>query len=313
MFRDDFLFQKYDDAPFLSDQLLLPALAKGFDVHVVASFTPSYMFRLLEDLADSPEIEPGLLNLVFCMPFTAGFGSNPAKVFRDYLSAFALDDAQVLDFAANALELFSEGSLRFSAVVSKTAKDFAKGTLGAITNVADEDPDYFTFVDAKGGDYNSPVVPQRSWIESEANSAEQMLEVVLDSNSDSIDGFAKISETRVRGWFQEIVTGTSEKESSQSANLTPDLEEELDEFEQFIESAERLDEDSIEFLEYDELFDFELPQESQETSVSVHDAQDGHIPPLPMSIAGLVGPAWATCVCGAKFMRADGCPHGFWE
>jgi hypothetical protein len=313
MFRDDFLFQKYDDAPFLSDQLLLPALAKGFDVHVVASFTPSYMFRLLEDLADSPEIEPGLLNLVFCMPFTANFGTNPAKVFRDYLSEFALDDAQVLDFAANALQLFSEGSLRFSAVVSKTAKDFAKGTLGAITNVADEDPDYFTFVDAKGGDYNSPVVPQRSWIESEANSAEQMLEVVLDSNSDSIDGFAKISETRVRGWLQEIVTGTTEKESSESANLTSDLEEELDEFDQFIESAEHLDEDSIEFLEYGELFDFELPPESQETSVSVHDAQDGHIPPLPMSIAGLVGPAWATCVCGAKFMRANGCPHGFWE
>jgi hypothetical protein len=50
------------------------------------------------------------------MPFTTGFGNNPAKVFRDYLSAFALDDAQVLDFAANALQLFSEGSLRFSAV-----------------------------------------------------------------------------------------------------------------------------------------------------------------------------------------------------
>jgi len=95
--------------------------------------------------------------------------------------------------------------------------------------------------------------------------------------------------------------------------LTPGLEEELDEFEQFVESAEYLDEDSVEFLEFGELFEFELPLESLETSVSVHDAQDGHIPPLPVSIAGLVGPAWATCVCGTQFMRADGCPHGFWD
>lgn len=312
MFRDKFSFHKYDDAPFLSDQLLLPALANGFDVHVVAAFTPSYIFRLLEDLADSPEIEPGLLNIVFCIPLTTSFGTQPAEVFRNYLLEYALDDAQVLDFAANAIQLFAEGGLRFSAVVSTTAKSFTKGTIGAITNSGDNN-DYFTFLDAKGGDYNSPVVPQRSWIDDESYAAEQMLEVILDSNSDSLVGFAKISETRIHSWFKEIVSGITEKGPTESISASIEVGDEQDEFDQFVSSADELDEEAFDSIEFDELFDFEVPPDSLETAVTVHDAKEGHIPPLPISIAGLVGPAWATCICGTQFMRATGCPHGFWD
>ncbi len=65
---------------------------------------------------------------------------------------------------------------------------------------------------------------------------------------------------------------------------------------------------------------FGIEAESDEISVSGNfgvvvesrDIEFGHIPPLPVSIADLVGPAQAKCPCGRTILRAYGCDQVSW-
>ncbi len=364
MFRDQFLEPKYDDAPHLSDQLLLPNLALGHSVYLLSAFAPSYIFRLVEDLAKSPEVEPGFLNIVFFVPGDLALKSSGIARFRNYLLNYAESEAQVADFVNSALQVIDEGNtqgvggLNISILHTSQKTPLAKGCMGVITSSEDQ-RDYVTFVDAKGGDYNSPVRPKKSWINEDFFEAEGVLSKVVEASGGNHSRGMFVSGAEALDWLthlanyysdnppapvpapvepeehvsvEEIVAEAVTKvdweaaqvdlrdnnfsRSTALADSDVDGAEDVEEdnfLEYLLELEEFQDEDNYGWFDGSDTFEDFIPVGDFGVVVEAREAIDGHIPPLPASIADLVGPARAQCPCGEIIIRAYGCPEVDWE
>lgn len=364
MFRDQFLEPKYDDAPHLSDQLLLPNLALGHSVYLLSAFAPSYIFRLVGDLAKSPEVEPGFLNIVFFVPGDLALKSSGIARFRNYLLNYAESEAQVADFVDSALQVIDEGNtqgvggLNISILHTSQKTPLAKGCMGVITSSEDQ-RDYVTFVDAKGGDYNSPVRPKKSWVNEDFFEAEGVLSKVVEASGGNHPRGMFVSGAEALDWLTHLANYYSDNppapapaqveseeylsveetvaeavtkvdwespqadlsDNSFSRNTaladsdvdeTEDVEE--DNFlEYLLELEEFQDEDNYGWFDGSDTFEDFIPVGDFGVVVEAKEAIDGHIPPLPASIADLVGPARAQCPCGEIIIRAYGCPEVDWE
>lgn len=365
MFRDQFLEPKYEDAPHLSDQLLLPNLALGHSVYLLSAFAPSYLFRLVEDLAKSPEVEPGFLNIVFFVPGDLALKSSGIARFRNYLLNYAESEAQVANFVNGALQLIDEGNthgvggLNISILHTAQKTALAKGCMGVITSAEDQ-KDYVTFVDAKGGDYNSPVRPKKSWVNEDFFEAEGVLAKVVEASGGNHPRGMFVSGAEALDWLTHLANyylanppavvvhetddsiGKDEVEaivaeatkqvdweigpgnvivdkrfasgSKTDADEEDDEDDEEDDFlDYLLELDEFQDEDNYGWFDGSDTFEEFIPIGDFGVVVEAKEAIDGHIPPLPASIADLVGPARAQCPCGQVIIRAYGCPEVDWE
>lgn len=326
-FRDTFTESKYEDAPFLSDQLLLPNMAQGHDVHLFTAFAPSYIFRLVADLAKSPEVEPGFLSITFFVPGDLTSKSTGIARFRNYLLKYAESEEEISAFVNNVLLLAEEGSeegvggIRVSILHTSQQRPLARGCIGIVSS-AETPEDYVAFSDEKGGDYNSPVRPLRSWEDADFFAAQDILRKVAEASNGDHPRGTLVSDKETLDWFTYL------------ANWYIENPPKVPEAAQTIDSSnldqEEADESEDEFLGYlQELSDFEdeesygwfgMDDESEElfahsnfgVVVASNDTEFGHIPPLPTSIADLVGPAQAKCPCGRTITRAYGCDQVSW-
>jgi hypothetical protein len=326
-FRESFMQSKYEDAPHLSDQLLLPNMAKGHDVHLFSAFAPSYLFRLVADLASSPEVEPGFLSITFFVPGDLTLRSTGIARFRNYLLKHASSEEEVASFVNHVLKLAEEGAennvggIRISILHTSQKRSLTKGCLGVISS-SDTPEDYVSFADERGGDYNSPVKPLKSWEDSDFFAAEDVLRKVVEASNGNHPRGTLVSDQETLDWFTYLSNWYVDNPPAELETSDSDSESEV-----VLEEAEESDDEFLGYLQ--ELPDFEdeenygwfgIDVESEEifvqgnygVVVASQDIESGHIPPLPVSIADLVGPAQAKCPCGRTIVRAYGCDQVSW-
>ena len=326
-FRDSFQSPKFEDAPHLSDQLLFPNLAQGHNVWLATAFTPSYLFKLLRDLAATPEVEPGILTVVFYVPSDLNDRPKGIAYLKEYLGKYAQDEKAVQQLIFDAIQLFDEGTLRVLLAHTSSKSHLVKGCLGVITSneiPADGayESDYVAFVDAKAGDYNSPVKPLKSWTQGDYYPASDVLGKVAEViHADKRNAFL-VDENETVEWFEAIADWyevNSEKSSNAYDNdLDNDadgLENEHFELEEYLRDTGDFDArtQGDEFHDSYEPYSFDLSGfNDYAVVVRAEEAEFGHIPPVPYEMQGFVGNALAECICGKKFLRAEGCAEVDW-
>lgn len=313
MLHRHFQFSKYEDAPELSDQLLLPNLAIGNNIFLISSFVPSYIQRVVRDLASSPEIEPGHLSVTFYVPGNLVRESEGVRRFRDYLIKGCGSSAGAAAFTDDCLQLLDEGGLSIQIAHGPGRKGTGKGAFGVFTDPNSDD--YVAIEDAKGGDYNSPVRPKKSWIPEEVSSAEKILWRVNRVLEASQENSYLVSWRDAARWLSLIGRSFEENPASTDAakaGTEPELSEEdwLEDnyFADLVEDAESYG--WSEEHDLDELVEFFSAGYS--VSVSESEIDLHHVPPMPDVVANLVGLAQAECACGRKFNRIYGCPAIAW-
>lgn len=318
----------YEDAPWLSDQLLLPNLARGHSIHVLSAFAPSYLFKLVDDLAGTQEVEPGFLNIVFFVPGDLSIRSQSIARFKKYLLTHS-DDWNVAKFVTNALQLIKEardneqGGLQITVQHTTQKKPLTKSLAGVIVDL--EDPDsYVSFVDAKGGDFNSPVQINRSWFDDEEFAAQEVLGLVASAVNNQNPRASLVIPTEVEEWLIYLANFYEDNPPVDPETLIRADEDQVAEDEdeddnplndEFLEHLLNLEEfeDEDQYGWYGSDSDeFDLGPVS--VDVSSDKALHGHIPPLEPVAAYFVGQdAIARCVCGSKFIRANGCDEIVWD
>ncbi len=324
-----FFSPRYDDAPWLSDQLLLPNLVRGHSIHVVSAFAPSYIFKLVEDLAESEEIEPGFLNIVFFVPGDLSIRSQAIARFKKYLGTY-VNDWELAKFVGQCLQLLKEGrehdfgGIQIHVQHTSQKKPLTKSLIGVI--VDPEQPEqYATFVDAKGGDFNSPVQIRKSWVEQERLEAQEVLGAVVKAHDTSNARASLVSPTEVEEWliylhnfFEENPPINPAVASVIEEPLTEDDEEDLEEDDaedqEFLEHLQSLEEfeDEDQYGWFDDDDDYDIGPVNFD--ISGTRLAYGHVPPLDEVTAMLIGPdRIARCVCGEKFYRAQGCDQVMWD
>lgn len=315
----------YDDAPWLSDQLLLPNIARGHSIHVLSAFAPSYLFKLIDDLAGTQEVEPGFLNVVFFVPGDLSIRSQSIARFKKYLLTHS-DDWNVAKFVANSLQLIKEareseqGGLQITVQHTTQRKPLTKSLAGIIVDLENPD-DYVSFVDTKGGDLNSPVQVNRSWDNEEEFAAQEVLGLVASAVNNENPRASLVIPTEVEEWLIYLANFYENNPPVDPESLTA-AEEDVDED----EDEDELTDDFLEHLLNLEEFEDEekygwYGSEGDEfdlgpvtVDVSSDKALHGHIPPLEPIAANFVGPnAVARCVCGSKFIRTNGCEEIVWD
>jgi hypothetical protein len=307
---------EYQDAPWLSDQLLLPNLAVGNSLYMVSAFCPSYVFKLARDLASSEEIEPGIWSLVFYVPGDLNVKSEAIARFKSYLSKYASSEAEVAQFVTDCLQLIAEGGLHLSVAHASSKRALTKGSMGVITSPEDNDR-FVSFVDAKGGDFNSPVKPLQSWNDEDFFSSREIFDNVEKITRGARPGQRLVGKDEVFDWLSYI----DEWFANNATNVDEDEDAEEDD--------DDIDTDLLDFLqdleEFENENEYEWVSTLEEDTFHVSDfagftvvtdpseAVRGHIPPLNSAIRDLYGPAAAVCICGAKFIRAYGCDEVTWD
>ncbi len=328
--KEEFTKPVYDDAPWLSDQLLLPQIARGRDVYLLSAFSPSYVFKLIEDLAKSKEIEPGFVNLVFFVPGDMVIRSESIARFHKYLLTYS-DAWTVANFLSNSLKLFDEtrendsGGLQIQILHTSQKRSLAKGASGLI--VDKENPEeYVAFIDAKGGDLNSPVQIYRSWDQDEEFTAKEVLGRLAAALNQDHPKARLISPREVEEWIIYLANYYEE-----NPPIKPPNDIESDDSDSEIEGEDGLDEEDIdELIEHllglkefrdEEKYGWfgEADDEFDLGPVTVQaprdQAIDGHVPPLEPFLASLMSSSEgvARCICGQKFIRAYGCGEVSWD
>ncbi len=329
-FRQQIESRPYSDAPTLADEFLLPLLKQGSNIYMLSAFAPSYIFRLVSKLASSKEEISGFLSIVFFVPGDLDQRSTGVARFRNYLRKYAESEIEVANFVDDALAAISLGQegaiggLRISILHTNQKRALAKGCLGVVTSW-DDDEDYATFLDSKGGDFNSPVTPLRSWIDQDYFEAQDMLTTVVQASDGTHPRGVLVSGQEATSWLGLVADwyqdNPPEVKSPSTASVSDDLFDEdvdiedEDEFLEHLLSLEEFeDEDKFGWFEQedDEYDDFADAWVGYFIVVDPSEAVDGHIPPLPVYLQSSVGPANATCICGRRFRRATGCPEVFW-
>lgn len=327
----------YADEPHFSDELLLPSLVAGHHLLLVTAFLPSYLVRLVDDLAKSPIKEPGNLTVVFCIPFNASERTSSARLISNYLCALSTSSKEIRGFIDNSLSLAREGGLRFGALMSKSNLMLTPGCCGLIESGEPGSKDMLSFVDATPGDFGSPITVNGSW---EANSAQwdSVFRVVSSALNKTFHDLLRLSHDEILDLFSEIkqnnhIRGDSKEGDAQitrtvtagPSRATPTIEpDSLSEEEMDFELSQDIDDDSYEIARilrevnlrelgfegedltaflgestFDVIEDFELQERE-------------HVPPLSWEIAEWLGRGFASCWCGATFPRESGCPERYW-
>jgi hypothetical protein len=324
-FRDEFIQPEYEDAPHLSDQLLLPNLVVGHTVYLASAFASSYVFKLVRDLAASDEIEPGKLSLTFYVPGDLQLKSVGITRFKSYLRRYAENELQVAQFVADCLQLFSEEGNDFSLQIAHTSGStpLVRGCVGIIVSAEDVDnpinADYVAFVDSKGGDYNSPVKPLLSWDDEQKFDARELLQKVAPV----INGTAKkgwlVSDDEAISWLEYLDDWYAENLQVESDDEDEDVDDdELDA--ELLNHLQALDEfeneGDFDWVDDDSPYEFDLSKHFSHfrTEFSPRELEMGHVPPLPVNLTTSYGHQGAKCpACGEVFYRADGCPSVDWN
>jgi len=338
--KQGFLKPVYDDAPWLSDQLLLPQLARGFDVHILSAFAPSYVFKLIEDVASSKEIEPGFLNFVFFVPGEMAVRSESIARFHKYLLTYA-SHWEVSNFVSNSLLLIEEarehevGGLQIQVLHTSQKRPLTKSLAGVIVDQASPE-DYVSFVDARGGDNNSPVQISRSWELDESFVAQEVLGKVAAALNNEQPRASLLGPKELEEWLIYLANYYETNppvrpiepkgKSKPGADVDQDDEEDEDEID--LESVEEIVDDLFldHLLNLDDFNnedkygwfgesedDFDLGPVTVRTNRE--SALHGHIPPLDPFLASVLSSSdgIARCVCGQKFIRAFGCDEVTWD
>jgi hypothetical protein len=324
----------YSDEAHFSDQLLLPALASGHHVTLVSAFVPSYLMRLVEDLASSPEIEPGKLTVIFCVPSTSKEQVSEARLLSRYISLSASSFVEVKSFLESSMDLAKEGGLRFGALLSKEDQLLTPSCVGIIESCVPGSNEILGFTDTTAGDLNSPIPVQGSWGD-EGELLGAVLRVVSSALNRTFPNLLRKSHQEVLGLIHEIrekgypkhdfPIGSVEQEdrkkhpekASKSVVKVPDLVDEDEVFELLIEdedfAVERIlrevflreagfqGEDVTAFLgedSFDEMFGFDWDERQ-------------HTPPLGLDLVEVVGRGYTSCWCGESFDREQGCPERY--
>ena len=290
-FRNIYTEPVYEDAPYLSDQLLLPNIIIGGDLYIITSFLPSYIISLVNDLAATPEVEPGSLTLN--MYVAGGVETRLSNIsrLRAYLEKEFEDSNGFLSFLDDVLQLEEEGGLNLQVLFGPGNAKVGRGCKGAISSPSDES-DYVTFLDALGGDYNSPVHPMRSWIPEEADEATDALAEMIKLSRGDVTRTRVVPHDEVLTWLLVI--------QNQVADEIQGVETNLD-----------ISDDGSLFGYDDELEDplEGLPDFANYfVGVDRKEIVQGHIAPVSPALAEFLGPAKSICPCGIVTSRRDGCP-----
>ena len=195
----------YPDTAFFSDQVLLPAVARGTDVDLVTGFLSSYAARLVTDVAKSPEIEPGRISLTFCIPGQMFYQESDASRLTRFL-LHTNTKKVVEEFVVHALKLADEGGLHLEALIAESGSNITRSSIGLLKD-RDVETDFITFVDEIAGDLNSPISLARSWgVGEEAEDALHLAEVIEAGEHSEIEGIRRISAQDALGLLREIAT-----------------------------------------------------------------------------------------------------------
>lgn len=333
LLQGKFASSVYEDAPDLSDQILLPNLALGHNLFLVCAFVPSYIVRLVRDLAESPEIEPGHLSLTFYVPGNLIREDQAIVRLRTYIEQGIGAKAESAEFVDDCLQLVAEGGLSLQVVHGPQKTAISKGAFGVFTDPETED--FVGIEDSKGGDYNSPVVPRRSWITDQYTDAERILErtnkVLAASKAGVFLANHEVAArwlSRIALWYGETpeyfsqesptptaaATTTGAEHDSPVATLSGDeISTDFD-----VDFMEYLKNESLAEVGWDTDADFDLEDVSEffaadyAVEVEPWEITEHHVPPLPEILVGLLGHASATCPCGKRILRANGCEAIVW-
>jgi hypothetical protein len=194
----------YPDTEFFSDQVLLPAVARGTDVTIVTGFLSSYVARLVTDVAKSPEIEPGHISLTFCIPGQMFYQeSDAARLTRFLLQTNSKSVVQ--GFVVEALKLANEGGLSLKTLIAESGSNITRSSIGLLQ--IDGASDFISFIDEVAGDMNSPITIARSWASGEeADDASNLGEVIVAGQTSDVAGIRRIDAEGALKLLREIAT-----------------------------------------------------------------------------------------------------------
>jgi hypothetical protein len=328
MFRHQFEYPKYQDAPNLSDQLLLPCIANGFNLFLISSYVPTYVVRLLRDLASSPEIESGKVSWTLYFPAAPVTEQNAVGRLHQNLSQSIPTSSNLNEFIQDILQISAEGGLSVQLLYGPPRKNYVKGTIGVL--VEEKTEEYVSFEDKKPGDYNSPIFPKRSWLAEEISAAEALLIRINKALQANYAGTHLVDSHRFTSWLVAISQAISSDASKTEDPLASDQKTNDDGV-----GNEFVDEQGASILEdTDYIFDYDFLSESPDQTfgfpkdgadplddyffsgfsipVTEEDLDLHHIPPVPPQLVGIIGQASAVCFCGRKFNRVSGCPEIVW-
>ena len=325
LFETDFQ-ATYPDTPYFSDQVLLPGVASGVNVTVVSGFLPSYVIRLVSDVAKSPEVEPGQIDLTFCIPGQGIKHETDAVRLARYLSAFN-EKSSVEEFVIQALRLADEGGLTFNFLIADAGSNLTRASLGLLHEPGNLS-EYVAFVDEQAGDSNSPVRIARSWTQgSESQAAERLDDLISAAVNDTWDRIRRVASADAAALLREIATKDllsveTEVPPTQPIITKPtrvEIADEDEDADDFIDDVDELNE------EFEELSSFlESYSDDAEEMINLY-VMGGRIPrswdfsrdiglrpvehalPFPEAYADILSDFEGTCKCGLTYDRRYGC------
>jgi hypothetical protein len=244
------------------------------------------------------------------------------------LGKFVASEVQLAQFIEDCLTLLTseEGKCFQMSVLHADQKKPPTKSLYGVIYEEESWPEMVTFVDAKAGDFNSPVVLKRSWVNDEY--LEGLNTYTRISSLSRGEKGLLIGEQEVVSWLEylsdwylanppvapaaavEEDEDDEELEDDQILAVEGDFIEFLQDFGEFQKEAEFEydDQDNKEF-DWDDWFE----HGGREAEVFHTEAVNGHIPPLSGAYnASVVGSAKSTCVCGQVFTRIYGCSKVDW-
>ena len=324
--KDTVFTATYPDTAYFSDQVLLPQLAHGTNVTVVSGFLSSYVIRLVSDVTKSPEVEPGLIDLTFCIPGGNRTGESDAEQLARYLSAFNLQ-ADAEEFVIQALRLADEGGLQFSCLIADAGSNITRASIGLLHEPGNLS-EYVTFLDEQGGDSNSPIKIARSWTgDSEKQAAERLEDLINAATNDSWDRIRRLGNAESASLLREIATKnliaeTSKAETDTRPKPAPvvisyidededaddfvdDVEDLIDEFDELSSFVDNYSDDAEEMINL-YFTGGRIPRRwSFEESIDLKPVE--HALPFPESYVGMLSDFEGTCKCGMTYDRRYGC------
>ena len=335
--------QIYEDSPYFSDQLLLPAVAAGHKVNLVTAFNPSYLARLINDLATSPEIEPGKVHVIFCIPFQLAEDLGYGRLLSKYLSAFAGSSAEVKTFLNSALKLIAEGGLTLGALFSPENRQLTPSCVGVIESGEKGSSEYLSLIDGTAGDLNSPITISSSW-DKDTGDLKGLTDLVVRAKNERFSNLMRLSHGEVVELLREILQrGYPRVDLAERDALVPSGKRKRSSTpgKTKVSRARVASDESEDDVEIDEILgDFETqsgfgPREIDriiaEISMRESAYADGgldeflgipldieidydnpnkkrHAGPMPVYLAEMVGYGYDVCWCGADYDRSAGCP-----
>lgn len=339
----------YQDAPEFSDELLLPALAAGHNVTLVSAFAPSYLFRLISDLYQSPAIEPGILKVVFCVPFIDGVDISKARLFSKYLCAFSEDAEEVKLFLQGIRSLSQEGNVQVSALFSTSSRMLTPSCLGVIESGEYSSSDLISLVDLLAEDFNSPISTANSW-DSESKEFSDVKIAVRKALVENFPNILRATSSEVLSLIDEIILKGYPRFDARSNSIEPEengrkrsssprktrkkrVDEEAqkvseegeiyeeDEFDEVAILGPLSDEDIDAMLDEISFRDIaylsETLDEFLEFDLNFGDLADvdfkrRHAAPMSSDLVEMLGHGVAVCWCGEEYERSEGCPGGLY-